>query len=83
MALRRPVLSTYVAGIPELVRDGKEGWLIPAGSLEALASAMEDCLSQPPAELRKLGEAARDRVLARHSIEIGAGKLAELFRAAD
>lgn len=83
MALRRPVLSTYVAGIPELVRDGKEGWLFPAGSLEELASAMEDCLSRPPAELRKLGDAAHDRVLARHSIEIGAGKLAELFRAAD
>ena len=30
MALRRPVLSTYVAGIPELVRHGQEGWLVPA-----------------------------------------------------
>lgn len=83
MALRRPVLSTYVAGIPELVRDGREGWLFPAGSVEELASAMEDCLSSPPADLRKLGDAARDRVLARHSIDIEAGKLAELFRTAD
>ncbi|MEI4479854.1 glycosyltransferase, partial [Klebsiella pneumoniae] len=32
MALRRPVISTYVAGIPELVRDGDTGWLVPAGS---------------------------------------------------
>ena len=31
MALRRPVISTYVAGIPELVRDGEHGWLVPAG----------------------------------------------------
>ena len=29
MALRRPVISTYVAGIPELVRDGETGWLVP------------------------------------------------------
>ena len=31
MALRRPVLTTYVAGIPELVRPGENGWLVPAG----------------------------------------------------
>ncbi|MDU1694718.1 MAG: glycosyltransferase, partial [Bradyrhizobium sp.] len=31
MALRRPVISTYVAGIPELVRDQEHGWLVPAG----------------------------------------------------
>src|SRR5208283_1487037 len=30
MALRRPVLSTYVGGIPELVRAGIDGWLVPA-----------------------------------------------------
>ncbi|RTL66656.1 MAG: glycosyltransferase, partial [Hyphomicrobiales bacterium] len=34
MALRRPVISTYVAGIPELVRDGETGWLVPAGSID-------------------------------------------------
>jgi glycosyltransferase involved in cell wall biosynthesis len=33
MALRRPVLSTYVAGIPELVIPGENGWLFPAGSI--------------------------------------------------
>ena len=45
MALRRPVLTTYVAGIPELVRPGENGWLIPAGSVEALAEAMCDVLN--------------------------------------
>ena len=44
MALRRPVLSTYVAGIPELVRPGENGWLIPPGSVELLAEAMEKVL---------------------------------------
>jgi colanic acid/amylovoran biosynthesis glycosyltransferase len=33
----RPVISTFIAGIPELVRDGTEGWLIPAGDVDALA----------------------------------------------
>ena len=37
MALRRPVISTYVAGIPELIHPGEHGWLVPAGDVEALA----------------------------------------------
>ena len=36
MALRRPVISTFVAGIPELVQPGEHGWLVPAGDVEAL-----------------------------------------------
>ena len=79
MALRRPVISTYVAGIPELVRDGKEGWLVPAGDVDALASAMQACLAMNLAELARLGDAARARVLERHDIDIEAGKLARLF----
>jgi len=82
MALRRPVLSTYVAGIPELVRDQETGWLFPAGSVEALAAAIADCLSRPLTDLRRMGEAGHRRILERHSIDVGAGKLARLFRAA-
>jgi colanic acid/amylovoran biosynthesis glycosyltransferase len=80
MALRRPVLTTCIAGIPELVRDGENGWLFPAGCLEELTRAMEDCLSRTPEELQRLGDAAHDRVIARHSIDAEAQKLAELLR---
>ena len=38
MALRRPVISTFVAGIPELVAPGEHGWLVPAGDVEALVA---------------------------------------------
>ena len=79
MALRRPVLATYVAGIPELVQDKENGWLFPAGSLDALTSAMEDCLSMEDSELRKMGTSGRLRVLERHSIDSEALKLAGLF----
>jgi colanic acid/amylovoran biosynthesis glycosyltransferase len=82
MALRRPVLTTYVAGIPELVRNGENGWLFPAGSVENLTAAMEDCLARPVEQLQALGAAGFERVLERHSIDVEAGKLAELFRAA-
>ena len=80
MALRRPVLSTFVAGIPELVRDGENGWLFPSGSIDELTAAMEDCLSRSAAEIRRLGDAAHDRVIARHSIDVEASKLAGLFQ---
>ena len=80
MALRRPVLSTYVAGIPELVRPGETGWLFPAGSIELLADAMRDCLARSAAELQAMGDAAYERVLARHSVDVEAAKLATLFR---
>ncbi len=80
MALRRPVLTTYIAGIPELVLPGENGWLFPAGSVEDLTSAMEDCLSRPLEDLRRVGAAAYSRVLERHSIDVETAKLAELFR---
>jgi colanic acid/amylovoran biosynthesis glycosyltransferase len=80
MSLRRPVLSTYIAGIPELVQPGQNGWLFPAGSLDELCAAMEQCLSLPLDDLQKMGDSAHDRVLTRHAIDAEAGKLAALFR---
>lgn len=81
MALRRPVLTTYVAGIPELVRPGENGWLFPAGAVDELAAAMADCLAQPVEVLQRMGEAARQRVLERHDIDTEAAKLAHYFKA--
>ncbi len=82
MALRRPVLTTYIAGIPELVRAGENGWLFPAGSIDELAAAMGECLILPVAELERMGEQARHHVLQRHDIDCEATKLAGLFREA-
>jgi colanic acid/amylovoran biosynthesis glycosyltransferase len=81
MALRRPVLSTYVAGIPELVISGENGWLFAAGSVEELVDAMMKCLAAVPEDLSKMGNLAYQRVIARHSIERETAKLANLFRA--
>lgn len=81
MALRRPVLTTYVAGIPELVRQGENGWLFPAGAVEELAAAIADCIAQPVDVLQRMGQAAYQRVLERHDIDTEAAKLANLFKA--
>jgi colanic acid/amylovoran biosynthesis glycosyltransferase len=80
MALRRPVLTTYIAGIPELVRPGENGWLFPAGSIEHLTEAMTSCLATPVAALQRFGDAGFDRVTTRHSIETEASRLAALFQ---
>jgi glycosyltransferase involved in cell wall biosynthesis len=81
MALRRPVVSTYIAGIPELVRHGQEGWLCAAGDIDALALVMRECLAAPAEELSRIGESAHHRVLERHDIDREAAKLAALFAA--
>lgn len=80
MALHRPVLTTYVAGIPELVRDGENGWLFPAGSVDRLAHVMLRCLQAPVEEFQRMGDAGHARFVQRHCSEAEAGKLAELFR---
>jgi colanic acid/amylovoran biosynthesis glycosyltransferase len=82
MALGRPVISTYIAGIPELVNDGEHGWLIPAGDVQALADAMRQVLQYDDRALAEIGQRAHQRAAARHSIDTEAGKLAAHFRAA-
>ncbi|HSH54730.1 MAG TPA: glycosyltransferase [Methylotenera sp.] len=79
LALRRPVLTTYVAGIPELVRDGKSGWLFPAGDVDELARVLEEFLTTPIYQLEAMGNAGYQRVLERHSIDTEAAKLSQLF----
>lgn len=79
MAIGRPVLSTFVAGIPELVVPGANGWLFPAGDLDALTDAMQACLAAPEAVLAEMGASASERARARHDIDVVAGGLAELF----
>jgi colanic acid/amylovoran biosynthesis glycosyltransferase len=79
LAWGRPVISTYIAGIPELVQPGVNGWLVPAGAVEPLVDAMTEALAAAPSELDRMGRAGAVRVADRHRIEIGARKLASLF----
>ena len=57
LALGRPVITTYVAGHPELIEPGLNGWLVPAGMVEPLVDAMADALTADPAELEQMGRA--------------------------
>ena len=40
LAMGRPLLGTYIAGVPELVENSVNGWLVPAGNVEAIADAV-------------------------------------------
>lgn len=80
LALGRPVLSTYVAGIPELVEPGVCGWLVPPGSVEALTQAIRTGLQTSLADLEQMGQQGRERVMQRHNAATEARKLAALIR---
>ncbi len=80
LALGRPVVTTYVAGIPELVQDGVNGWLIPAGSVEALADALRRLLQTPTPELAKMGAAGAKSVAILHDATREAARLAGHFQ---
>ncbi len=80
LGLGRPVLSTYIAGIPELVKSGVNGWLIPAGDVEALTESLKELLQATPEQLRKMGAAGRIAATTQHNIHTETQLLASLFR---
>jgi glycosyltransferase involved in cell wall biosynthesis len=58
-----PVVATNLGGLPELVRDGVDGLVVPHEDPAALAAAM-DALVADPARALAMGRTARERVLA-------------------
>ncbi len=79
MACARPIIATYIAGIPELVRPGQEGWLVPAGDAAGLAECMLTAAATDPETLAQMGASAQARVIARHDIRNSARQLVALF----
>ncbi len=75
LALGRAVVTTQIAGIPELI-DASCGWIVPPGDSDRLADALEQALAIPVATLDEMGDTGRRRVLQRHSADAEAGRLA-------
>ena len=78
MASARPVVSTRLAGIPELVVDGQTGMLAPPGESTALARALEQLLRDPELRLR-FGHAGRARIEQDFRIEQTVGPLVQML----
>lgn len=79
MACARPVIATRVSGIPELVRDGQDGWLVAPGNALELAQAMRRCLETDAPQLQAMGEGARARALERHDVDRSGRQLHQIF----
>lgn len=79
LALRRPVLSTFVAGIPELVQPGISGFLVPPGSVNDLAEAMNTVVTASVGELSEMGRRGAARVAERHDAVENARQLEGLL----
>jgi glycosyltransferase involved in cell wall biosynthesis len=61
MAMEKPVVASNVGGVPEIVVDGKTGFLVPPGNSDTLRQALEQLI--PDREKReKMGREGRKRV---------------------
>jgi colanic acid/amylovoran biosynthesis glycosyltransferase len=75
MALARPVIATAIAGVPELVRNGENGWLVSSGSRAALVGALTEFARTPVERLAAMGAQARKDALAGHSTAVAVDRL--------
>jgi glycosyltransferase involved in cell wall biosynthesis len=64
MACGAPVVATKVASLPEIVEDGKTGFVVEAGDRDALGERLR-WLADHPAEAAAFGEHGREVVLER------------------
>lgn len=78
MASSLPVVSTRIAGIPELVTDHEAGFLAPAGDMETLVARIDTLLSDPE-RARQMGAAGRAMVERDFDLASEAGWLSEIF----
>lgn len=82
LALGRPCITSYVAGIPELVVPGQSGWLVPAGDADALVAAIREALTTSTDRLTEMGTHGSQRVRARHDVAREAARLRAFFEEA-
>ncbi len=66
MAFGVPVAATEIFGLPELLTDGRTGWLFRERDLESLTAVLARILSTPVDERRAIGDAASQQVHRNH-----------------
>ncbi len=68
LAAARPVVATRVGGVPDVVRDGQDGFLVEPGDVSSLADRLA-LLAADPALRERMGRAGRERVLSRYGVD--------------
>jgi len=79
MAMEIPCVTTFVNGIPELIRDGSDGLLVPPSDDIALAAAIGRLMDDRTLR-KRLGASARKRVVERYNLARNVERLADMFR---
>jgi glycosyltransferase involved in cell wall biosynthesis len=74
-----PIVSTTVGGIPDLVRHGLDGYLVPPGSIDELANRIVELLRNDDLRSR-MGENGRRRVSSTFSPELAVASIAAVYR---
>lgn len=80
MAAGKPVVATRVGGVPELIVDGKNGFMVPPKDPEALAGAMLRLMDLPEETRELMGQAGRKHVVAQYSLDRVVEQWEALFR---
>lgn len=78
MAAARPIVASRVAGVPDVIRDGQHGIIVPERDPAALAAALVRLLDDPAAAAR-LGDAARQRMLSELTWAHTAARFEEVY----
>jgi glycosyltransferase involved in cell wall biosynthesis len=79
MTYGRPVIASAAGGIVDIVRDGRNGWLVPPGDAAALAGAVAECMADPERAAR-LGANGREDVAADFGWEAITARLTKVYR---
>jgi len=80
MAAGIPVLAVRTGGLPEVIQNGKNGFLVESGSPEAVAAAIEKFYALKKAEVAAVVRAGRRTVASRFRIEPQVRKLERIFK---
>jgi glycosyltransferase involved in cell wall biosynthesis len=81
MAVRIPAVVTDVSALPEIVKDGETGYVVPVGDVHALAEAMIN-ICRYPAEAHQLGLNGRARLESEYTAERMIGRTVDVYNAA-
>jgi colanic acid/amylovoran biosynthesis glycosyltransferase len=79
MAMEIPCVSTWITGIPELIRNGVDGLLVAPSDVEAFAEAIRQLIADPELR-RRIGAAGRAQVLNKFDLRKNSAALADVFR---
>jgi glycosyltransferase involved in cell wall biosynthesis len=79
LAAGRPVVATRVGGVPDVVEEGKDGFLVEPGATDELADRLGQ-LARDPALRERMGRAGRERVLPRYAVDRLVDDVDRLYR---